>query len=597
MRDKNSISVTQIAEHGQHVVAVLAVVVLVMYLGGYSDRMSVDFLLCLDIAIIIGFVAADLVKLAAARQRAAFLRDHALQFILIALLLILLGVVGLYGERAWLKSILPLVGAESLRVLVLGMIRIYIALVTLLRTVHLHRLVSQSRLHPAATLVISFLLVIALGAALLAGPRSHARERVPFVDALFTATSATCVTGLVVKDTGSDFSLFGQGVILVLIQIGGLGLMTFTAFFAIFLGLGMGVREGVVMKDVLNVEILGRIGRLIFQILALTFIIEAVGAALFYFSWPDTAVSGARRLYFAVFHSVSAFCNAGFSLYPDSFERFGGSVPFVLVLACLIVLGGLGFRVLSETGSLVRHRLRIKRSVGDVRGRTLQVRRLSLHSKIVLATTGILLLAGFFALLALESSASWRHHPPGARVLSAVFQSVTARTAGFSTANIGAMGGAGLLILYFLMFIGASPGSTGGGVKTSTFAINVLAVAAAIRGRGRVEAFKRTIPAEIVRRAFVVVTLAACVVATSTLLLLALEDADVRALAFESMSAFGTVGLSTGITGKLGSPAKLVVAATIFVGRIGPLTMMLAISSRLLRPESYEYPSERVTIG
>ena len=596
---------TQTAERAQAVVALAAVFALVVHMGGYWQHLSVSVLVWLDVAVIVGFLATDVAKLVAARHRWQYLRRHILDFALIAALIVFLAAAAALRRAGWMPRVLQALGGVSFRLVFLWVIRVYIALVLLLRTLDLQRAVSKSSMRPALTLVISFLVVIALGTALLAAPRAYQDVPIGFVDALFTATSATCVTGLVVKNTGGDFSLFGQLVILVLIQIGGLGLMTFTAFFVLALGRRFGVRESRLIKDVLNSDMLSTVGRLIVSILGVTAAIELVGAALLFVAWPDGSLDLVHRVYYSVFHSVSAFCNAGFCLYADNFERYTGRTGFVVIVATLIVLGGLGFSVLMNLGRIIRARLRPSRTAAEqirrLKRGTSEVhfggRRLSLHSKIVLSTTVVLLVVGFILFFVTESfgptqSPGWKN-----KVLAAFFQSVTARTAGFSTVKIGALSFPALFLLYVLMFIGASPGSTGGGVKTSTFAINLYAIRAALSDREHVEAFRRTISRDTVRRAFLVVMMGLGVVTISTWLLLLVENYSFEQTAFEVMSAFGTVGLSTGITASLSTVGKLIIVITMFVGRIGPLTVMVAVSSRLARPLNYEYPDERVTIG
>ena len=619
----------------------IAAAAMVVHFGRYSQAFSESAIIWVDVGIILCFVCTHLVKLGVARRKREHVRGNLLDYILIAVVFVLLA-LAYVAQRPSIRDALLERGAPSLRVLVLAVMRTYIVLATILRAVALHRLLSQSHVRPGATLVYSFLVIIIIGTSLLASPRASAEEPIGFVDALFTATSATCVTGLVVRNTGVDFSLFGQGVILVLIQIGGLGLMTFTAFFALVLGRRLSVKESVVMQDVLNTELVGRIGRLIVSILALTLVIEAIGAAAMFACCPDKGLGIAERVYYSVFHAISAFCNAGFSLYASSFcfEGFASSAPFVLVAAILIILGGLGFGVLVNVLSLARRWRGRSANVGEelerLRTGDRRPRRLTLHSKIVLATSAVLIVAGMILFFvvdggervkddggekgAVESAEDATPRGLGStdltatldgdahdgvedealwpeRILSAFFQSVTARTAGFNTVRIGGLAHPALFLLYVLMFIGASPASTGGGVKTSTFAINVFAIIAALRNRSNVEVFKRTIPAGTVRRAFLVLTMGIVVVTVSTFLLFVSEDAEFREIAFEAMSAFGTVGLSTGITAKLSGPGKMIIAATMLVGRIGPLTMVVALSSRLAREEAYEYPSERVTIG
>ena len=600
LTERHSRSITVAADRAQTFVAIVAAVAMVVHFGRYSRAFSESAIIWVDAAIILCFVCTHLVKLIVARRRRAHIRGNLLDYILIVLVCVLLA-LAYVAERPAIREALSAWGVPSLRVLVLAVMRTYIVLATILRAVALHRILSQSRIRPGTTLVYSFLVIIIIGTSLLASPRAGAREPIGFVDALFTATSATCVTGLVVRNTGADFSGFGQGVILVLIQIGGLGLMTFTAFFAFVLGGGLSVKESVVMQDVLNAQIVGRISRLIVSILALTLVIEAIGAAAMFACWPDAALGVTDRVYYSVFHAISAFCNAGFSLYATSFEDFSSSAPFVLTLAILIILGGLGFGVLVNVLSLIRRKRGTSATVGEelnrLRTGARKRWRLTLHSKIVLLTSAVLIVAGMILFLCVETGPGMGDVSWSERILSAFFQSVTARTAGFNTVRIGGLAHPALFLLYVLMFIGASPASTGGGVKTSTFAINVFAIIAALRNRSNVEVFKRTIPAGIVRRAFLVLTMGIVVVTVSTFLLFVCEDAPFRDIAFEAMSAFGTVGLSAGITPSLSIPGKIIVAATMLVGRIGPLTLVVALSSRLVRAEAYEYPTERVTIG
>jgi len=591
---------TTAADRTLTLAAVIAAAAMIVHFGRYSEAFSGTAIIWIDAGIIACFVCAHLVKLIAARRKRAHVRDNLLDYILIATVFVLLA-LAYVAKSPSIREALAQRGVPSLRMLVLAVMRTYIVLATMGRAVALHRILSQSRVRPGTTLVYSFLVIIIIGTSLLASPRASAGEPIGFVDALFTATSATCVTGLVVRNTGADFSLFGQAVILVLIQIGGLGLMTFTAFFAFLLGRRLSVKESVVMQDVLNAEIVGRISRLIVSIIGLTLAIEAIGAAVMFACWPDVTLGVGDRLYYSVFHAISAFCNAGFSLYATSFEAFSSSAPFVLTAAILIILGGLGFGVLVNVLSFLRPGRGAAMTVGEelerLRTGDRKPRRLTLHSKIVLLASAVLIVTGMILFLSVERGSGMGDVPWPQRVLSAFFQSVTARTAGFNTVRIGGLAHPALFLLYVLMFIGASPGSTGGGVKTSTFAINVFAIVAALRNRSNVEVFKRTIPAGVVRRAFLVLTMGVVVVTVSTFLLLACEDAPFREVAFEAMSAFGTVGLSAGITPALSIPGRIIIATTMLVGRIGPLTLVVALSSRLAREEAYEYPAERVTIG
>ncbi|HID55676.1 TPA: Trk family potassium uptake protein [Candidatus Poribacteria bacterium] len=434
-------------------------------------------------------------------------------------------------------------------------------------------------LKPAQTVMLSFLSVILIGTFFLMTPRAtYPDNRISIVDALFTATSATCVTGLIVRDTGTGFTPFGQIVILILIQIGGLGLMTMTSFFALILGRGMGIRETVLMSDVLNTRTLSRITHLILSILILTFIFEAVGAALLYLSW--------YRIYYSVFHAVSAFCNAGFSLFSDSMMGFKGSIPINLIMTALIISGGLGFTVLT----LILRSVFLDRPLG-------RRVKLTLQAKLVLSVTGLLIGMGFIGILAVEWGRTFDGWGLKERILAAYFQSVTARTAGFNTVKIASLSNASLFLLMCLMFIGASPGGTGGGVKTSTFAIAIGFLIANLRGRSTVEMFGRRIPREVTSKAFSILIISILLIAVNGFLLLWVErDHKPLEVIFELFSAFGTVGLSMGITPHLSTLGKVIIMVTMFTGRIGPLTLALALGERRKGGE-FEYPSEEVMVG
>lgn len=439
---------------------------------------------------------------------------------------------------------------------------------------------AKPRLNPAQILAIGFLAAIALGTILLSLPQAvQSSERLSAIDALFTATSATCVTGLKVVDTGSRFSILGQIVILLLIQFGGLGIMTMVALFATMLGRRITIRDRLVVQEALKHSTLEGILVLLKYVLILTLTIEGVGAALLYLRWArDGSVS--HPLYYAIFHSVSAFCNAGFSLFRDSFVGYRGDIGVNLTMIFLIILGGLGFTVLLNI-----RRYRFKKP--EV---------FSLHTKVVLATTGILILVGTAVLFLLEFRNTLSTLPLGQKVLGALFQSVTPRTAGFNTINIGSLTTSSLFFLMVLMFIGGSPGSTAGGIKTSTFGIFLISIYSLLRGKRNVTLFRKTIPEEVIRKVTAIFTLSLGLVILSTFLLSLAEHQEFHKVIFEVFSAFGTVGLSTGITPELSPLGRLIITITMFVGRIGPLTIAVAMGQREYKA-LFKYPEERVMIG
>ncbi len=465
------------------------------------------------------------------------------------------------------------------------------------------RLVIQERSNPAFVFVVSFFLLIATGTLLLMLPvcwiqkeGNLTEESAPALVALFTATSASCVTGLVVVDTGTSWTRTGQGVILALIQAGGLGVMTFGGFFALGQRRSFLVRESVFLGKLLDADDATAVRSLIRSIFVFTFISEALGAIVLYSMAP--AGPTGDRVWFGVFHSVSAFCNAGFGLLPKNLEGYGHTWQVWGGVASLIIVGGLGFDVLRNTTTYIASQLGTK-FAPDLARRYIPMTRLTATSRLVLWTTGILLAAGTISLLVLELNNDVNNDKPiGAQIADAWFQSVSCRTAGFNTIDFAKITPGSKLFCIGLMFIGASPGSTGGGIKTVVFAVTVLATATVVTSRERLEVGGRTIPDMTIKRAIAMLGLAISVVLIASLLIVILEDKPELFLdhLFEVTSAFGTVGLSTGVTAALKPASQLVLVLTMFLGRVGPLTMLVALARQRPAP-NYEYPTERVTLG
>ena len=447
----------------------------------------------------------------------------------------------------------------------------------------------MGRLTPPQLLILSFLCAILIGTIALSLPlATQGGERMPLVDSLFTATSATCVTGLVVRDTGEAFSGFGRWVIFALFQAGGLGIMTFSTLFAVLLGRKIGFYETDVVQASLDKRNILGLKKLITYILCITATIEGVGVLFLFLRWRAITDWGiVETIERSVFHAVSGFCNAGFSLFRDSFVRFEGDPWINLTMIALIFFGGIGFIVIMDIIGLFRGK-------GFGRG-------LGLQSKIALTVSFMLIAAGAVMILLFEKNNVLQAMSWPERIWGATFQSVTARTAGFNTLPIGDFTVPSLMFLIFLMFIGASPGSTGGGIKTCTFAVLAVAVFSMIRNRRRVMCFNRSIPRQVIRESLVIFFLALSWVFVFTMLLTFLRRGGpdggsmIRSL-FEVVSAFGTVGLSTGITEGLNTAGKLCIIATMFAGRVGPLALALAIAFRE-RKESYILPEENIMVG
>lgn len=438
-------------------------------------------------------------------------------------------------------------------------------------------------------LVIGFAAVIVLGAALLTLPQASADGKsLPFLDALFTATSATCVTGLVVVDTGTHFTLLGQLIIITLIQLGGLGFMSMSILIAILMGQKIGLRSRILVQESFNQLNLAGVVKLTKKVIATTLAIEFIGAVLLTLAWSKY-LPFPKALYFGFFHAISSFCNAGFDLVGEfrSVTIYNNDPTICLPIAFLIILGGLGFTVINEVINYPKQKY------------------LSLHSKMVLRVTAVLLIVGTILFFLLEYYNSHTLAPLSfsSKWLNAFFQSVTSRTAGYNSIAIGEMTNASLFVMVILMFIGASPGSTGGGIKTSTFGAMLLAIRANINGQEDAEFCERRISRESVQRSFTVTALAMFLVIIATIILNVSETGIVQQggqsflnLLFEVVSAFGTVGLTTGITTQLSPIGKLLIAALMFIGRLGPLTVAVALAARK-RKSSLRYPEDKIIVG
>ena len=455
--------------------------------------------------------------------------------------------------------------------------------------------------NPAQLFVGSFFIIILMGSLLLMLPNAT-RGEISYVDALFTATSAVCVTGLAVVDTGGVFTLIGQTIILFLIQTGGLGIMIFASYFSYFFRSGSSYENQMYMGEMTNVDKLDEVFSVLKKIITVTFAIEAIGAVMLFFSITDSAVHGfGHRIYFSVFHAVSAFCNAGFSPLKNSlFEAtFRFNYLFQLIIALLIIFGGLGFPIIFNSWKFFVYK------IGNTFKRLLKKREktylpwvLNLNSKVIISTTAILLISGTIFVLIFEyNNTLTEHHSFFGKFIVSFFGSVTTRTAGFNSIDTGAMTLPTTLIFILLMWIGASPASTGGGIKTSTIAVAFLNVVSIAKGKKNLEIFGREISGVSINKSFAIILLSVVVIFTSTLGV-AMFDADKNLLSivFEVVSAYATVGLSRGITGSLTDASKIIVLITMFLGRVGMITFLMAIIKKTNNTK-YRYPTEDLLIN
>ena len=457
------------------------------------------------------------------------------------------------------------------------------------------------RFNPSLIYVLSFLFLIVIGTGLLLLPRA-ANESLGFVDALFTATSAVCVTGLIVLDTATHFSSLGQGIILFLVQIGGLGVMIFTSFFGFFFQGSQTFQSQILLKDFINEENLGKIFKTLLKILVFTFAVELAGALIIYQSFAGAGFEFSERLWYAVFHSVSAFCNAGFSVFSDGLFNAAAGVrtnfELHLTIALLVVIGGIGFPVVINFYYFIKYWIRNSWHQLTGREKFHHIPRvININSRIVAITTLVLLVAGTLGFWFFENSKSLQGMSFYGKLVTSFFGAVTPRTAGFHTFEVTTLALPTMLMFMFLMWVGASPSSTGGGIKTSTLALAFVNVMNLAKGKQKLEMFRREITFDSIRRAFAIIIMSVLVIGLAIFSLAATQPGiPLRAIVFESISAFSTVGLSMGITPLLNDTGKLILVFTMFVGRIGTVTILVALF-RKLAGVRYRFPSEHIHIN
>lgn len=450
----------------------------------------------------------------------------------------------------------------------------------------------KPRLSTTQLITLGFLAAVLAGSLLLTLPVSSASgEMTPYLDALFTSATSVCVTGLTVVDTFSHWSLFGKIVILLLIQLGGLGVISFTTGIMVLIGRKITLKDRLLLESAFNLDNLSGLVRFLGKVFKGTLLIEGVGALL---SMPVFCPRyGLRGIWISVFHSVSAFCNAGIDILgPNSLEPYVNNVWLNLVTMALIILGGIGFIVwwdVLRVAGLVRR--------GEIR-RGLFWQRLGLHTKITLFTTAVLIVGGWLLFLVMEwdNPETLGSLNPATKTLAALFQSVTTRTAGFATVPQSGLRTESVLLSVVLMFIGGSSVGTAGGVKTTTIALIFLSAASVVRGRETVTAYRRTIPDKLVRRASAIVAISLTTLLVSTALLSLFQVGNLDDLLFETASALGTVGLTRGVSAQLGAAGKILLSCCMYFGRVGPISLAIAFAYRKDKGIT-AYPEQNITIG
>lgn len=565
--------------------ALCALVVLTAQHGFYLSEQIQKIVEQLSFLILVGFIFQALMKLSVVSKRMHFLRQRWIEYLLVGVMSVYVIFPG--PIESFLVFINPQLTPATVTGIYISISQILVALALFPSSLRASRTIMSKNVQPSFLLLLSFLVLIAFGTGLLLLPKATVSQSMTVVDALFTATSAVCVTGLIVVDTNSFFTSLGHHAILLLIQVGGLGIMTLTTFFAFVLGRSGNIKEYSTMQSLLGEEGLGRIKQTLAVIALATAAIEIIGALLLYYAINGTVIESYHPWYFSVFHSISAFCNAGFTLTTENLMHPALQKNWFLLvtIAVLVIFGGIGFPVFVNILTVSKNAL-LRRNT---------VLRLSLHTKLVLVTSILLLLVGTLGLFLLDTPQVSGDESITERWIIAFFHSTIARTAGFNSVEIAALTPPALFLLMLLMWIGASPASTGGGIKTTTFAVALLNLRSIATGKARVEVFRKQIPAYVSTKAFTTVLLSLFFMTMALFILLLTENQPFELLLFEVISAMSTVGLSAGITTQLSTEGKYVIIATMIIGRIGFLAFLLALIPKQKQAE-YEHITEEVLI-
>lgn len=541
-------------------------------------------------AILYGFSGVFLARLFFQINKMAFIKSNKWETIIFCIA-ILLSLLTLLFPTAFFKiifSIFKLRATTHHNSLLIQSLLLIIALSELLKFSQSHFI---NRLKPSVLLIFSFVLLILVGTIFLMLPEmTVAKKSMPFVDALFTSTSATCVTGLIVVDTATYFTLKGQIVIMLLIQGGGIGIITFAVFLGLLVRSGMNLRNQLAIKEFVLADTLNAATQLLKKVVGFTLTIELLGAFVIFFLWGKSVPfhSIYEKIFFSIFHSISAFCNAGFSVFTDGlFNNQIKNLYLVhFVIATLIFLGSLGFPAIHDLTSIERLRDRMK----------YPWKKWTLNTRIVVYMSFALVIIGAVIFYLLEQHHSLEGKTVSAQIITALFQSITTRTAGFNTVNIGTLASPIILLFIFLMFVGASPASTGGGIKTTTFFVILTSVFSVIKGKKGLSISSYRVSEDLQKRAFSVLVFASLFILVSIFLLSITDQGKpVIQIIFEEVSAFCTVGLSMGITSSLSQAGKIIISISMLVGRVGILTFAFALS-RMVESVNYSYPRANIML-
>jgi trk system potassium uptake protein len=579
-------------------VAILKVIIgslaicLLLYIFGFEleSRELRQVMVALDIILLL-YLSTFLVRFVYAFRRFEFLRTHKFEGLLV-IIIMMNAISNYFFESFILDRLFRELGFKNYVETYISLIAIYYLILVGYDLIRISDRITYLKYKPSTIFIISFLIFTFIGAGLLMLPAMTTIEgSMNWLDALFTSVSAICVTGLIVVDTPTFFTTKGHIVLMVLMQIGGLGILSFASFFAVFIKSGVGLKQQLMLQDFLSSENLYSVKGLLKQILWITFIIEGLTFMGLMLTWSDQMVfeSFADRAFHSLFFAISAFCNAGFSLTTDSLydPLLKDAYLFHMVIVFSVIMGGIGFPVIKDLFSRSALRERLKSPWKEWQ----------LSTKIAVYTSAFLTVFGMIVIYLLEYDRALADKNFMEALIDGFFQAAAARTAGFATFDMASASIPTLILLMIWMFIGASSGSVGGGIKTSTFFLMMASVYATIRGRMKIEVGKKFIPKELLFKALSIFFFAAGLNAVGIFLLAIFEpNIPISDLMFEHVSAFGTVGLSTGITASLSEPSKLLIISSMFFGRVGILTFALALSSRI-SSKSYKYPKAHLMVG
>lgn len=575
------------------IVSVFTLGTLVYYYGYEQTLESKEQLLWIIKGSFVFYILQYLTRFIYDFHPKAFLRRTWFEAFMIAVLIVE-GVANFFFDTLLIHSLFVELGFKSFTEFSTVFIQLYFLIIMMVKISRTRNILPKLRLHPASLFMLSFLMLILIGCGLLMLP-AMTHNGIGFIDALFTSTSATCVTGLMTESI-HEFTFRGQVVILILIKLGGLNIIAFGSFLALASRFGLGVRHHDVIEDFVNKDSFLSARGLLGRIILWSVLIEVIGTVLIYFNWLPEIVfeNTGQKMFSSVFHSVSAFNNAGISLFDEGMNDalVRNNYAIHIIIGVLIFLGALGFNAIFDIFGLRQVRQRVRKSWKSI----------ALSSKIALYFSLIFVIGGMVAFLFLENDNTLQGEDGFAAVVSGFFQSVN-RTSGFATVDYHEVGVPFLLIMIFLMFVGASSSSTGGGIKTSTFAVIWATIGSVIRGRKHVQLYKKTISQPLIMRAFSVLIFflfgnLVCIILLSITEGHIIEQADrgVIDLIFEEVSALGTVGLSTGITPELSNAGKIIIIISMFVGRVGTLTVAFGLGKAVISRD-YQYPQGHTMIG